>query len=147
MNLRTAYDDVKEFHARFRHPVREAPALLTAERAAARAAWMQEEVAEFLAAHTVPDQADAMIDLIYFALGTLVEMGVRPEKLFDIVHGANISKRPANGAMVFAADGKVEKPEGWVPPETRLRQGRGGGPPGGGVGPGGRGGAAAAAVP
>lgn len=34
-----------------------------------------EEIAEFLVAPDIYEQADAMIDLIYFALGTLVEWG------------------------------------------------------------------------
>ena len=122
MNLDSAFDDVREFHARFGHPVRDAPALLTAERAAARAAWMQEEVAEFLAAHSVPDQADAMIDLIYFALGTLVEMGVRPEKLFEIVHAANMTKLWPDGTPRFRHDGKTVKPPSWVDPEAAIRE-------------------------
>jgi len=121
MNLTTAYDDVKEFHARFGHPVRETPALLTPERAAARASWMQEEVAEFLAARSVPDQADAMIDLIYFAIGTLVEMGVRPEKLFDIVHAANMTKLWPDGKPRFRDDGKTVKPPSWIDPHDALR--------------------------
>jgi len=122
MNLRTAYDDVKEFHAQFGHPVREAPALLTAERAAARASWMQEEVAEFLAAQTVSEQADAMIDLIYFAIGTMVEMGVRPEALFDIVHRANMTKLWPDGKPRFRDDGKTVKPPTWVDPDDAIRE-------------------------
>ena len=122
MNLRTAYDDVKEFHDRFGHPVRDTPTLLTAERAAARASWMQEEVAEFLAARTVAEQADAMIDLIYFAVGTMVEMGVRPESLFDIVHGANMQKLWPDGKPRFRDDGKTVKPPAWVDPDDAIRE-------------------------
>ena len=122
MNLANAYDDVKEFHERFGHPAREAPTLLTAERAAARASWMQEEVAEFLAAQNVSDQADAMIDLIYFALGTMVEMGVRPEKLFEIVHGANMQKLWPDGKPRYRDDGKTIKPPSWVDPYDAIRE-------------------------
>jgi predicted HAD superfamily Cof-like phosphohydrolase len=122
MNLRTAYDDVKEFHDRFGHPVRDTPTLLTAERAAARASWMQEEVAEFLAARTVAEQADAMIDLIYFAVGTMVEMGVRPEPLFGIVHGANMQKLWPDGKPRFREDGKTVKPPTWVDPDDAIRE-------------------------
>jgi predicted HAD superfamily Cof-like phosphohydrolase len=122
MNLESAFDDVKDFHSRFGHPVRETPGMLTAERAAARAAWMQEEVAEFLAAQTVPDQADAMIDLIYFAVGTLVEMGVRPQALFDIVHSANMTKLWPDGKPRWRDDGKTIKPPGWVDPTDAIRE-------------------------
>ena len=43
---------------------------------------MNEEVAEFLVAEDIYEQADAMIDLMYFALGTMVEMGLEPDELF-----------------------------------------------------------------
>ena len=33
-----------------------------------------------------------MIDLMYFALGTMVEMGLEAEELFDIVQSANMAK-------------------------------------------------------
>ena len=122
LGLDRGYERVRDFHAAFDHPTGGLPRPLPYQRAVKRGKWMREEVDEFEQATDLVSQADAMLDLMYFALGTLVEMGVRPERLFDIVHQANMSKRPANGAMVFAADGKVEKPEGWVPPETRLRQ-------------------------
>jgi predicted HAD superfamily Cof-like phosphohydrolase len=120
--LDLGYERVRDFHEAFGHPTGGLPRPLPYQRAITRGKWMREEVDEFEQATDLVSQADAMLDLMYFALGTLVEMGVRPERLFDIVHQANMSKRPANGAMVFAADGKIEKPDGWVPPETRLRQ-------------------------
>lgn len=43
---------------------------------------------EFLEAsekQDIVEQADATIDTIYFALGTLVEMGIEPDELFYIV--------------------------------------------------------------
>ena len=79
-------------------------------------------MAEFLAARSVPDQADAMIDLIYFAVGTLVEMGVRPETLFDIVHAANMTKLWPDGKPRFREDGKTVKPPAWVDPHDALRE-------------------------
>ena len=122
LGLDLGYERVRDFHEAFGHPTGGLPRPLPHERAVTRGKWMREEVDEFEQATDLVSQTDAMLDLMYFALGTLVEMGVRPERLFDIVHQANMSKRPANGAMVFAADGKIEKPEGWVPPETRLNQ-------------------------
>src|SRR5262249_8871798 len=106
----------------FGHPVRESPTLLTAERAAARASWMQEEVAEFLAAASIADQADAMIDLIYFAVGTMVEMGVRPERLFDIVPRAKLRRLGPDGQPRFRDDGKPIKPPAWVDPGGAIRE-------------------------
>lgn len=117
-----AHERVRAFHEAFGHPVGLRPHPLDGPRATVRAAWMREEVDEFELAASTVDQADAMIDLIYFALGTLVEMGVPAEPLFEIVHRANMSKRAADGVVVRAPDGKVEKPIGWVSPETQLSE-------------------------
>ena len=86
------WEAVKLFHEKFGLPVSEVPTMLSAQRSRSRGTWMLEEVAEFLTADSIYEQSDAMIDLIYFALGTLVEMGVQPEGLFNIVQQANMSK-------------------------------------------------------
>ncbi len=96
--------------------------MLAPDRAAKRYNWMLEEIEEFRKAGSIHDQADAMVDLIYFALGTLVEMGVRPGRLFDIVHEANMKKLWADGKVHYAPDGKVMKPPAWSPPEPQLIQ-------------------------
>lgn len=81
---------------------------------------MHEEIDEFLDATDVCEQADAMIDLIYFALGSLVEMGVKPDILFAIVHEANMSKLWPDGAPHYGPDGKTIKPGTWVDPYPRI---------------------------
>ena len=121
MSLDDAFDQVAEFHRAFGHPVKERPAFLPSPRSDARVAWMREEVDEFVESTNVVDQADAMIDLIYFAIGTLVEMGVRPEKLFDIVHAANMTKLWPDGKPRFRDDGKTVKPPSWIDPHDALR--------------------------
>lgn len=80
---------------------------------AKRVSWMLEEIAEFAAADTIEDQADALIDLIYFAIGTFTLMGVNPEPLFDIVHAANMGKVGPDGKVLRNEQGKIIKPEGW----------------------------------
>ena len=37
-------------------------------------------------------QVDALIDTLYFTYGSFVLMGVDPERIFDIVHQANMGK-------------------------------------------------------
>ncbi|MGA8943887.1 MAG: HAD family hydrolase [Thermoactinomyces sp.] len=114
---------VKEFHQAFSVPAGDKPARLPADRVTKRFAWMKEELDEFASADSVEDQTDAMIDLIYLALGTLVEMGVKPERLFQIVHEANMSKLWADGKVhVRDSDGKVIKPPHWRDPQPRIRQ-------------------------
>lgn len=115
-----AYELVREFHRAFNLPLREAPGLLSQERAQRRCAWMREEIEEFLEAQDVSDQADAMIDLIYFALGTMVEMGVKPQELFEIVHRANMDKLFPDGKPHYNAYSKVIKPDTWRDPKPLL---------------------------
>lgn len=72
--MKKEWNDVREFHEKFGHPVAGVPKMVDKKRALSRGKWMNEEVAEFLVAEDIYEQADAMIDLIYFALGTLVEI-------------------------------------------------------------------------
>lgn len=76
---------------------------------------MLEEINEFLEASEKQDiikQADAMIDTIYFALGTLVEIAIEPDELFYIVQNANMSKLWPDGKQHYNEMGKVIKPKG-----------------------------------
>lgn len=117
-----AWKKVRDFHRRFGAPVVEDPQRLSKSRRQFRATLLLEEIQEFQDAETIEDQADAMIDTIYLALGTLVEMGIRPEKLFDIVHDANMSKLWEDGKPRYREDGKVMKPPTWKNPEPLLHQ-------------------------
>jgi predicted HAD superfamily Cof-like phosphohydrolase len=115
------YENVKAFHKTFGHPIGVTPTFLERDRVEKRYCWMYEELQEFDEAETVVDQADAMIDLIYFAIGTLVEMGVRPVTLWDIVQRANMSKVFPDGAVKRReSDGKVIKPDNWIDPKPLL---------------------------
>lgn len=113
---------VREFHRRFKHLVNETPTALTPAQRRERFWFMHEELQEFLNAEDVVGQADGLVDLLYFCLGTLVNMGVRPETLFAIVHQANMAKLWPDGEPRWReGDGKVLKPAGWVGPEEALR--------------------------
>ena len=119
------YEEVKEFHTAFGHPHSDVPVSMTSDRAKKRYAWILEEINEFLdavKAEDIVEQADAMIDTIYFALGTLVEMGVQPDELFRIVQHANMSKLWADGKPHYNEMGKVIKPDGWENPHPKLQK-------------------------
>lgn len=120
MTMNKLFDDVREFHLAFNHPAPFKPVLLDASRVGKRADWMREEVDELVQAKTVVDQADACIDIIYFAIGTLVELGVKPEGLWNIVQAANMAKLGPDGKPLYHPDGKTKKPEGWEAPEPKL---------------------------
>ena len=116
------WEMVREFQSKFGHPVGHEPHFMDADRALKRYHWMLEEINEFLEADEVVEQADAMIDLMYFALGTLVEMGIKPDALFEIVHAANMSKLWADGKPHYNPEGKTIKPSTWQDPHEKLKQ-------------------------
>ena len=116
------FEKVREFQRVFGLPIGEKPRPLTPDRIEVRAEWLREEVGEFEEAADIYGQADAMIDLIYFALGTLVEMGVKPGEIFDVVHEANMAKRWSDGkAHRRESDGKILKPPDWEDPEPKIK--------------------------
>ncbi|WP_336761297.1 HAD family hydrolase [Paenibacillus sp. USHLN196] len=67
-------------------------------------------------------QVDALIDIKYFAEGGIVETSVIPDKIFDIVHNANMQKLFSDGLPHYNEVGKVIKPEGWEAPEPKIEE-------------------------
>lgn len=102
-------------------PIPQTPQVIGPERQNWANAALQEELTEFneaIDAGDVLEAADALIDLVYFALGRLVEMGVPAIAVMDEVQRANmdkeqgeLSKRP--GSMGHDAI----KPVGWQAPD------------------------------
>lgn len=118
------WEEVKLFHEKFNHPVSEQPRCMELERAKKRYNWMKEEIDEFIEAveeNDIVEQADAMIDVMYFALGTLVEMGIKPDELFEIVQCANMSKLWEDGKPHYNDEGKTIKPVTWKDPYEDLK--------------------------
>ena len=114
------WNKVKDFHQKFNHPISAYPKQMDRERTIRRYHWMLEEINEFLEADEIVEQADAMIDVIYFALGTLVEMGIQPDPLFDIVQDANMAKLWPDGKPHYNEEGKTIKPKDWEDPHVKL---------------------------
>lgn len=114
--------DVIEFNQRFGFLCNPGnPGHLTRRKLAERFVCMQEELDEFRDAvllQDLPAQADALIDLVYFAKGTAVMLGLPWEELWSDVHAANMAKVPGVTKRGQVRD--VTKPADWVPPATHL---------------------------
>lgn len=98
-------------------PIPETPTRLDTGRKDWALSALTEELQEFRDATTLEEEADALIDLSYFALGRIVEMGLAPSALFDEVHNANMRK--VRGELSKRPNSKgydARKPEDWVPP-------------------------------
>lgn len=114
------YADVRAFQHKFGQLVGYAPRHLTKRKLRERIAQMQEELDEFEAAveaDDIAEQADALVDIVYFALGTAAHMGLPWQTLWEDVQRANMSKvagvKPERGFLVDCI-----KPEGWEGPKT-----------------------------
>lgn len=104
------------------YPIPTTPQVLDADRRKFRMDHVMEELTEFrdaCEANNVEEAADAIIDLVYVALGALVEMGVCVQPVFAEVHRANMAKvrgtkpsRPDNQGGFDAV-----KPAGWKAPD------------------------------
>lgn len=91
---------------------------LNSKRIKARVNHMKEELDEALEASNAHDQADAWLDVIYLALGALVEMGVAPGPSFEVVHEANMRKQRGEVSKRPGSEGyDAIKPEGWTAPD------------------------------
>jgi predicted HAD superfamily Cof-like phosphohydrolase len=118
--LNEVLEEIKKFQITFEHPVANKPQRIEAGRKLVRLSWMQEELDEYREANTIYDEVDALIDALYFILGTFVEMGIQPQPIFDIVQKANMDKVWPDGLVHKKPDGKTIKPEGWQAPEPLI---------------------------
>lgn len=67
------------------------------------------------------DMMDAIIDLIYFALGRLYEIGITEDDfdaMWNAVHESNMTKKRGNKGR--GSDDDAIKPEGWQGPEQKF---------------------------
>lgn len=113
--------DVRLFHLLFGHPAPLKPEVQPPELVERRAKWIRSEVTELEEATTVYEQADAYLDIIYFAVGGLVELGIKfTHRLWRLVQSANLAKIWPDGSIRKNEAGKVQKPDGWTAPDAAI---------------------------
>lgn len=66
--------------------------------------------------------ADALADITVVTEGSAITLGVDLDRVFDIVHGTNMSKVMPDGTLNRDEFGKVLKPEGWVAPTEKIAE-------------------------
>jgi predicted HAD superfamily Cof-like phosphohydrolase len=119
------YEDVLRFFERYRIPKASSPTMLDADTFAFRMKLVDEELAEFKAAHTdsnMMEAADALVDLVYVVMGTAVAMGLPWDQLWSSVQFANMNKvrAPHPNTSKRGSTLDVIKPAGWRPPNHSL---------------------------
>ena len=112
--------DVGVMYEKYNFPTSFEPHLLTRKDMLARKNYLKEELEEF---HNAIDQEnlteaiDALIDIVVFAKGTAVMMGVEWKPHWDEVMRANMSKKPGPVAKRPDMPYDLKKPKGWVGPD------------------------------
>ena len=113
------FTDVKAFHRAFSQRIGEKPELPDSAERTLRMKLLAEEMYEYTVAENENDLveiADALADIIYIACGTAVSYGIPLDAIFEEVHSSNMAKL-VDGKVIYREDGKVKKPEGWMPPD------------------------------
>lgn len=111
------FDDVYDFHEKFNQLRSRTPRRLAVRKLVERVEFMHEELEEFIAACEESDDEkmfDALIDLVYVAMGTAVMLGYPWQAGWDEVQRANMAKEIGPTHRGHSSD--VRKPEGWKPP-------------------------------
>ena len=121
------FDLVAEFNLKFELPLNNllTPAHpLNEEDFNFRFRFLMEEMTELTDAQEVGDMeemADALVDIVYVALGTAHMMNINFDECFMEVHKANLRKVAIEGLDDPRSTRRhrlnVVKPDGWVPPK------------------------------
>lgn len=114
----TMIEDVRQFHVKFDLIASLFPVHLTQAKLKERIDFMQEELDEFKVAaksQDLAEQADALVDLVYVAMGTAVMLGLPWDELWAEVQRANMDKVRGMTKRGHAVD--VTKLPGWIPPQ------------------------------
>lgn len=99
------------------------PTNLSRERLLFALTAMYEELNEFTIAcnsNNVSEALDAIIDLIYFAIGRVYELGITETQFrqcWNLVQQKNMQKK--RGTKNRGTDQDAQKPEGWVSPDFK----------------------------
>lgn len=144
VHTETMFDDVGRFHIKFclpiahtclmplsfidesltlsASPVRHNSAM-RADEAKYRIDFLEEELKEFkegVLSGDLEQQADALADIVWVALGTAHHLGIDFDAVWNEVKRANMAKERApddDSIHKRGAAERIRKPEDWVPPD------------------------------
>lgn len=121
------YNKVKQFNREILNVPEREQNTLSVEEIEISLISLHEEVDEFTDAAmsgNMVGMVDAIFDGIYFGLGVLHKMGISEEKaerIFDVIHEANMRKTFGTNAKRDTGAADAVKPEAWQPPEELIR--------------------------
>ncbi|MCX7728245.1 MAG: nucleoside triphosphate pyrophosphohydrolase family protein [Bacteroidia bacterium] len=124
MSFQEHIKKVKEFHESFNIPNNNTPTLLSEHEYQLRYDLIKEENEEYLTAcknQNLVEIADALGDILYIALGTLLRHGLQHkiDEVFEEIHRSNMSKLGPDGKPIYREDGKVLKGANYFKPDIK----------------------------
>lgn len=114
------FDKVVEFHNKFNLSYEGGPFPLSVEEQNFRITCLREELGEYedaVSQGDLAEQLDALVDLVYFALGTAHRSGFPFDSAFELVHTANMLKEMVTENQRRGFKLEVTKPKGWLSPD------------------------------
>lgn len=120
------WDDIVHFHNKFNIPRSEFPSVeLIDGLMEFRVRFLKEELEELIEAVNLGDRVkafDALIDLVYVAMGTAYICNFPWKEGWFIVQSANLTKRAVRNESESKRGSRYDiiKPEGWVSPDREL---------------------------
>ena len=108
--------DVELFHSKFGISIKITPEIPDMSVQVRRIRLIKEETNELLTAignQDIVEVADGIADAIYVILGTAIEYGIDARPIWDEVQRTNMAKEGGG----VREDGKILKPDGWIPPD------------------------------
>ncbi len=94
--------------------------IMTEKDKTVRITMMQEELNEYHEALTATDEADALVDLLIFTVGTMIVSGYPLLEIFNVVMDCNESKELGDKGRGTKRD--LIKPPGWTGPEYKITE-------------------------
>lgn len=94
--MKQALKDLVEFHEKFNMGYDGPPRELSQAQFEHRRKFIEEELAEYSSAKSLPQQVDALIDMAYVIIGTLYLMGIDVPEAWRRVHESNLTKSLLN---------------------------------------------------
>jgi predicted HAD superfamily Cof-like phosphohydrolase len=124
--MKQQIEQLKQWCSAIDVPVPDKLQMLSDERIVLRYTLMSEENEEYVEAETETELADALGDMLYVLVGTILEHGMhhKIEEVFSEIHRSNMTK-VVDGKVVRRRDGKILKPETYEKPniESILKGG------------------------
>lgn len=120
--LNEAVNLIREFQKKADQPIANQPCKMSEEQVIKRIKWIKKELEELKNAQNEYEQADALIDALYYLLGGFVDMGINPDELFKIVHRSNMKKVANPTRIKKDSDNRILKPHGFLHPDEKIQQ-------------------------